>query len=122
MAKDVNIKIKSDSKEAQSGIKTVTSELNKLSKGLKNNDVAKLSKSFIGVTGAVAGATAAIKKVNAVVKETTELYRAQIKAETQLEVAAKNNPYLTDSSVKALKITQANYNLFQQLGMNSCCH
>ena len=33
----------------------------------------------------------------------TDAYKVQIKAETQLESAARNNPYLNDASVKALK-------------------
>lgn len=103
MAKDLNIKIKSDSKEAESGIKKVTSQLNTLSKDIKKNDVAKFAKSFTAVTAATAGAVTAIKKVNAAVKETSELYRKQASAEKQLEVAAKNNPYLNSQSVQALK-------------------
>lgn len=103
MAKDLNIKIKSDSKEAESSIKKVTSQLNTLSKDIKKNDVAKFAKSFTAVTAATAGAVTAIKKVNAAVKETSELYRKQASAEKQLEVAAKNNPYLNSQSVQALK-------------------
>ena len=103
MAKDINIKIKSDSKEAESGIKKVTSQLNSLSKDIKKSDVTKFAKSFTAVTAATAGAVTTIKKVNAAVKETTELYRKQATAEKQLEVAAKNNPYLNSQSVQALK-------------------
>ena len=40
MAKNANIKIKSDTKDAQNGIQKVTSELNKLAKEIKNSDVA----------------------------------------------------------------------------------
>lgn len=103
MAKDINIKIKSDSKEAESGIKKVTSQLNSLSKDIKKSDVTKFAKSFTAVTAATAGAVAGIKKVNATIKETTELYRKQATAEKQLEVAAKNNPYLNSQSVQSLK-------------------
>lgn len=45
----------------------------------------------------------AIKKANEAIKETTELYRVQATAEKQLEVAARNNPYLDDGSVMQLK-------------------
>jgi len=103
MAKDINIKIKSDSKEAENGIKKVTSQLNSLSKDIKKSDVAKFAKSFTAVTAATAGAVTAIKKANAAIKETTQLYRNQITAEKQLETAAKNNPYLNSSSVQQLK-------------------
>lgn len=103
MAKEVNIKIKSDSKEAESGLKKVTSQLNTLSKDIKKSDVAKFAKSFTAVTAATAGAVTAIKKANEAIKETTELYRKQATAEKQLEVAAKNNPYLNSQSVQQLK-------------------
>lgn len=103
MAKNVNIKIKADSTEAESGLNKVTSDLNKLSKEIKKSDVAKLGKSFTAVTAAAGGAVVAIKKINAAVKETTELYKIQANAEKQLEIAAQNNPYLNNRSVEALK-------------------
>lgn len=103
MAKQVNIKIGADSKEAESGLKKVTSDLNKLSKEIKKSDVSKFAKSFTGVTAAAGGALVAIKKINDTVKETTELYKKQATAEKQLEIAAQNNPYLNARSVEALK-------------------
>lgn len=103
MAKDINIKIKADSKEAQSGLNKATTELNKFTKSVKGSDVSKFAKSFTSATGAISGAVVAFKKVVAVVKETTEAYKTQIKAETQLETAVQNNPYLSKNSVTALK-------------------
>ena len=44
-----------------------------------------------------------LDKVKATIDELTEAYKTQIKAETQLETAAKNNPYLDDASVQSLK-------------------
>lgn len=104
MAKNnVNIKIGSDTKEAESGIRKVTGELNKLSKntalkGLNNLNGAfgVLMKSFTVVTGT-------IKKVVGVMNDLSDAANAQIKAETQLETAAKNNPYMDDYAVKKLK-------------------
>lgn len=104
MAKNnVNIKIGSDTREAESGIKKVTGELNKLSKntalkGLNNLNGAfgVLMKSFTVVTGT-------IKKVVGVMNDLSDAANTQIKAETQLETAAKNNPYMDDYAVKKLK-------------------
>ena len=110
--KDVTIKFKSDTKEAESGINKLTSDINKLAKGNKESfsgvdrlgkSVKGLVKSFAPATLAIGATVAAVKKVNEVIKETTALYKAQANAEKQLEVAANNNPYLDSSSVAQLK-------------------
>ena len=110
--KDVTIKFKSDTKEAESGINKLTSDINKLAKGNKESfsgvdrlgkSVKGLVKSFAPATLAIGATVAAVKKVNEVIKETTTLYKAQANAEKQLEVAANNNPYLDSSSVAQLK-------------------
>ena len=91
MAKKATIKITSDTKEAESGLDKVSAKINQFS----NNNKQSL--------GGLGAAVAAIKKANAVIKETTDLYKVQATAEKQLEVAAKNNPYLNDTSVIQLK-------------------
>lgn len=103
MAKNANIKIKSDTKDAQNGIQKVTSELNKLAKEIKNSDVAKAGVAFGAFTKAANLSTNAIKKVVEGIKDLEESYRNQIKAEKQLEVAAQNNPYLDHNSVRQLE-------------------
>lgn len=100
---NANIKIGADVHDAKNGIDKITKELNKLTKSAKESSFSKLSKSIAAFGSAFNFAIGAIKKVNAAIKETGELYRIQIKAETQLETAAKNNPYLNSSSVKQLK-------------------
>lgn len=101
--KDVNIKIKANSKEATSAIGKVTESLNSFNKKLDTNPVSRLTKSVGSLSVGFKAATAVIQKVGAAVKETTELYEKQAKAEKQLEVAARNNPYLNGSSVDRLK-------------------
>ena len=104
MAKNnVNIKIGSDTREAESGIKKVTGELNKLAKQINKSGARKLADSFNSFQRAGSIVTGALKKVNAAINECADLYEKQAKAETQLETAAKNNPYLNDVSVKQLK-------------------
>lgn len=112
MAKKATIKITSDTKEAESGLDKVSSKLNQFSNSNKqslsglsrlNGSITNVAKSFGAVGAAVGVAVAAVKKVNAAIKETTELYKVQATAEKQLEVAAKNNPYLNDTSVIQLK-------------------
>lgn len=101
--KNLNIKVTADAKDAESTLKKVTSELNKLAnnKTLKGIDVlgnatGKLFKTFKTVTNIT-------KKATAAVNECAKAYNVQAKAEKQLETAAKNNPYLNNSNVSQLK-------------------
>lgn len=105
MAKDknVNIKIKVDSKDAQSGIDKVSSKLNELKKELSKNKSANLVTSLSGIAKTFGLAISAIKKAAAAIKDLNETALVQIKAEKQLETAAKNNPYLNAQSVRQLK-------------------
>ena len=112
MSKKATIKITSDTKDAETGIDKVSKKINEFSKsnnqnlsGLKrlNGAITGAVKSFGAVGAAVGVAVTAIKKANEAIKETTELYRVQATAEKQLEVAARNNPYLDDGSVMQLK-------------------
>ena len=112
MAKKATIKITSDTKEAESGLDKVSAKINQFSNNNKqslgglsrlNGAITNAAKSFGAVGVAAGAAVAAVKKVNAVIKETTDLYKVQATAEKQLEVAAKNNPYLNDTSVIQLK-------------------
>lgn len=101
--KNVNIKIKADSKDAEKGLNKVTAQLNKLSKnkalrGLNNlNGAASATiKAFSVVKNAIKGT---VEKL----KDLADAANVQIKAERQLETAAKNNPYLNKSNVSQLK-------------------
>lgn len=105
MAKDKNvtIKFKSDSKDAQKGIDSITSKLNKLAKDVSKNPITKLSKSVTMLGGAFSVAKSAISTAAAAISDVTNAYNIQATAEKQLEAAAKNNPYLSDYSVDQLK-------------------
>lgn len=112
MSKKATIKITSDTKDAESGLDKVSKKINEFSKNNQqslggvqrfNNAIKGAVKSFSSIGVAVGAAVGAIKKINDVVSETTNLYKEQIKAERQLETAAKNNPYLDETSVDQLK-------------------
>lgn len=112
MAKKATIKITSDTKEAESGLDKVSAKINQFSNSNKqslgglsrlNGAITNAAKSFGAVSVAAGAAVTVIKKANAAIKETTDLYKVQATAEKQLEVAAKNNPYLNDTSVIQLK-------------------
>lgn len=105
MAKDknINIKLKADSKEAENGIDKISNKLNSFEKKVSKNSITKLAASInplIQVFGAV---TTGIKKAAAAIKDLNDTALVQIKAEKQLETAAKNNPYLNAQSVRQLK-------------------
>lgn len=116
MNKDVNLKIKSDSSNAEKGLNKVTAELNKLSKTTKAASLIKFGLAFNGLKSSVKLVTDAFKAANAVIKETTELYKKQAKAEKQLEVAAANNPYLSKSAVNDLKSFASNLQKISTVG------
>lgn len=101
--KNVNIKIKADSKDAQSGIDKVSSKLNEFTKLLRKNKSANLVTSVSGIAKAFSLVSKGIKKAAAVIKDLNDTALVQIKAERQLETAAKNNPYLNAQSVRQLK-------------------
>ena len=97
---DGSIKIDTeiDTKGVDKGLKNLDS---KLKTGKKSSD--NFLGSFTKFAAVGAGAAIALNKVVKTIGEMTDAYKVQIKAETQLESAARNNPYLNDASVKALK-------------------
>lgn len=88
---------------AEKGVKTLSGKLKNLGGGSIIKGLGNVGMAFGGITVAVQVATKAMKAAAAVVKDLTETYKVQAKAETQLQAAAKNNPYLTGESVTALK-------------------
>src|SRR5574344_195970 len=109
---EVKINTKLDTSGLDKGLKDMN---NKLGGAGKTLDVgAKKGKGFadklkgistgaVGAAAGVAGVAVAVKKTVDALNECAAAYRVQAKAETQLETAAKNNPYLLSSSVSSLK-------------------
>lgn len=107
-SKDVNIKIKADSTDAQKGIKKAQSELNKFSKeGINKTtkDIQGLGKSIkgLGLSAIISAEVKILKQYLATIKETAKAYINQLDAENGLAKAAKNNPYINGDGVKRLK-------------------
>lgn len=103
MAESPVIKFKGDTKDAESKIKQLQKKLIDFSKGDFVTALGNLGKAG-GAFGVVLGTLAkGVKVAKAALDECAEAYKVQAKAETQLSAAAKNNPYLNDSSVRALK-------------------
>lgn len=104
-SKEVTLKIMGDSKSAESALDKVKKSLKDMSSkgGSGASSLGKLAAAAGPMGVAVAAGAAAVKKCSQTIKELTEAYEKQAKAEIQLEVAAKNNPYLTAQSVDRLK-------------------
>lgn len=107
--KNVSFSVKAKD-EASSALKKVSGEVNKLSKDVKNSDFSKytqsmnnLIKSCGAYTAAIGAAIGALKGMMSAMKEWTDACNNQLKAEIQLSTAAKNNPFLSQTSVDSLK-------------------
>ena len=105
MAKDknINIKIKADSKEAESGIDKVLNKLKSFDKKVSKNSIINLAKNLNPLSQVLGTVTTGIKKTVASIKDLNATALVQIKAEKQLETASKNNPFLNAQNVKQLK-------------------
>lgn len=103
MAEDINIKIKADSKEAESGIDKVLNKLKSFDKKVSKNSIINLAKNLNPLSQVLGTVITGIKKAGAAIKELHETALVQIKAEKQLETASKNNPFLNAQNVKQLK-------------------
>lgn len=101
--KKVSIKIDADGKKAESVLSSLTDKINKIGNNKTVKGMANLGLAFGGVAAAAQVVTKAVGATVAALNECAEAYKAQAKAEVQLETAAKNNPYLNASSVRALK-------------------
>lgn len=101
--KGITIKVKGNAKEFNDVIKDATKHLNIFTKAVKNNKFNNLAISTTALINSFSMLKGAISTASAIVKDLLESYRTQIDAETKLQQAAKNNPYLDSSSVKHLK-------------------
>lgn len=101
--KNVSIKFSADTKNAEKGIKNVKKDLGDLGTSKTSKGLSNIGNIFTGITSAVGLAKSAIEGVAIALNECNEAYKAQEKAEVQLETAAKNNPYLDATSVQNLK-------------------
>lgn len=100
-------KIEFETKINENGLKAGLTKLKTAIKEIGNGSLVKgignLGMAFTGVTGAVKAGIDAAKAAKAVMDDLAETYKVQTQAETQLQQAAKNNPYLLSENVAALK-------------------
>ena len=109
---EVKINTKLDTSGLDKGIKDMQSKLDKSGKAIDDSSkkTGKLEKSLGGLNKGAIAAAAGVGAVAVAVKKTVDAlndceaaYQKQRKAETALQVAARNNPYLNNESVYNLK-------------------
>ena len=109
---EVKIDTKLDTTGVDKGIKDLKTKLDnagksiddnaKKSKGLEKN-LLGLNKGAVAAAAGVAAVAVAVKKTVDALNDCEQAYEKQRKAEQALQVAARNNPYLTNESVYNLK-------------------
>lgn len=99
----VSIGTEIDISGAEKGIKGLSNKLKKLADNKISKGLANIGAAVSGVGVAFSGVTKAVNSVASGIKAVNDAYRVQIGAETQLQTASQNNPYLDGKSVKNLK-------------------
>ena len=94
---------------------TVMQEASNTASGFANKISSAASSGGLYVAAAVA-AISATKKIGEVMRECTDAYKVQEKAERALEIAAKNNPYLDGQAVAGLKAFASELQAVSEIG------
>lgn len=100
---NIEIDAKVNEKEFSNSLQRISSQIQKFGNSSTLKSLSNIGTSFLGISGAVKTATGSVKAIVSQINELTEAYNKQAQAETQLESAAKNNPYLNSVSVQNLK-------------------
>lgn len=101
--------VKSSANEINAQQSKLSRNMNKIASDIKNgmqgtDSAFQNVKSSVGMVGAaIAAAIGILKKYFSGIKEVTEAFHAQYRAEVQLAAAAKNNPLINEESVARLK-------------------
>lgn len=99
----IEIETKIQEKGITDSVNRIKDSIKQLGNGSLVKGIGNLGVAFNGVSGAIKTAIGVVKSAKAAIDDLTETYKVQAQAETQLEQAAKNNPYLLSSSVRELK-------------------
>lgn len=123
--KKINQELKKVEKEAEKTTKktagnfkkldTVMQEASSTASGFASKISNAASSGGLYVAAAV-GAISATKKLGEVMRECTDAYKVQEKAEKALEVAARNNPYLDGQAVAGLKAFASELQSVSEIG------
>lgn len=123
--KKINQEISKIEKEAEKTTKKTAGNFKKLDAAMQEaagtaSDLASKISNAASSGGlyvaAAVGAIAATKKIGEVMRECTDAYKVQEKAEKALEVAARNNPYLDGQAVAGLKAFASELQSVSEIG------
>ncbi|MDT4761817.1 phage tail length tape measure family protein [Sphaerochaeta sp. PS] len=89
MAKDLRIKVTSETAQAEAGLKKVGSAIDKMGTAKGSSDAALFTANLLKTGLAAAGVSVTLSKVLSTAKEAVALYAVQAKAETSLAAAIK---------------------------------
>lgn len=99
---EIKIKTEIDNKDLDKGLKTAKKSVDSFAKDGQKS-MGGFSLSSLKAVASVTALATGIKVACDTVKDLTEAYKVQEKAEVQLETASKNNPFLNSSNVQNLK-------------------
>ena len=101
--KNLNIKIKADSKEFSSAIDKATDKMTSFAKKVEKNSIVKIAGKINPLMQSFSAVTSGIKNAVSAISECSDAYERQADAETLLQAAVKNSPFLNEQSVLQLK-------------------
>lgn len=101
--KGIDIPIRADNSDVNKKIKETTSLLDKMKKSRAIEGLAKAGATLSGAKAGFDMVSGAVSAAVAAVNELSEAFNEQKAAETALEQAAANNPYMNGESVSRLK-------------------
>ena len=98
----INIETRLDTHKTEKDLKSLSNKLSSFGQSIQSK-FKNVSLPFTELSSALGLVKGAVSTVSAVVSDLSNAYRKQAQAETQLETAAKNNPYLNEANVATLK-------------------
>ena len=98
----INIETRLDTQKTEKDLKSFSNKLSSFGQSMQSK-FKNISMPFTELSSALGLVKGAVSTVSAVVSDLSKSYIEQTKAEKQLEIAARNNPYLNESNVSALR-------------------
>ena len=98
----INIETRLDTQKTEKDLKSLSNKLSSFGQSIQGK-FRNVALPFTELSSALGLVKGAVSTVSAVVSDLSNAYRKQAQAETQLETAARNNPYLNEANVATLK-------------------
>lgn len=98
----INIETRLDTQKTEKDLKSLSNKLSSFGQSIQSK-FKNVSMPFTELSSALGLVKGAVSTVSAVVSDLSNAYRKQAQAETQLETAVRNNPYLNEANVATLK-------------------